>query len=133
MARIAVLDDYQRVARDFADWDRLQPHAVTFFDRPLGAAAAEALQPFEIIAAMRERTQLPAGLIERLPNLKLIVSTGLRNAAIDVKAAAARGIVVCGTEGQSHPTPELAWTLILALARRLVVEDRNMREGRWQS
>ena len=133
MARIAVLDDYQRLAPSFADWDRLKPHEVAFFDRPLGPAAAEALQPFEIICAMRERMALPAALIEQLPKLKLIVSTGLRNAAIDVKAAAARGITVCGTEGQSHPTPELAWTLILGLARRLVVEDRNMREGRWQS
>ena len=134
MARIAVLDDYQRVAHRFADWDSLKPHEINFFHAPLGGpdAIVEALRPFDIIAAMRERTAFPAAVIERLPNLKLIVTTGARNASVDVKAAAARGITVCGTEGQNHPTPELTWALILALARKIPAADAAMRVGAWQ-
>jgi phosphoglycerate dehydrogenase-like enzyme len=134
MARIAVLDDYQRVARRFADWDSLTPHEVTMFHAPIGDvdALAKTLAPFDIIAVMRERTAFPAALIERLPNLKLMVTTGARNASIDVKAAAAKGITVCGTEGQNHPTPELTWGLILALARKLPAADAAMRRGAWQ-
>lgn len=134
MVRIAVLDDYQRVAHRFADWNSLNPHQVSFFHAPLGGpdALVEALQPFEIIAVMRERTAFPAAVIERLPNLKLMMTTGARNASIDVKAAAARGITVCGTEGQNHPTPELTWGLILALARKIPAADAAMRRGAWQ-
>lgn len=134
MARIAVIDDYQGVARRFADWDSLKPNEVTIFQAPLGDqdAVAKALQPFDIVGVMRERTAFPAALIERLPNLKLIVTTGARNASIDVKAAAAKGIVVCGTEGQNHPTPELTWALILALARKIPAADQAMRGGQWQ-
>jgi phosphoglycerate dehydrogenase-like enzyme len=134
MARIAVLDDYQRAAHRFADWGSLKPHEVSFFHAPLGDpdAIVEALRPFDIIAVMRERTAFPAAVIERLPNLKLIVTTGARNASIDVKAAAARGITVCGTEGQNHPTPELTWALILALARKIPAADAAMRAGAWQ-
>jgi phosphoglycerate dehydrogenase-like enzyme len=134
MARIAVLDDYQRAAHRFADWDSLKPHDVTFFHAPLGGpdAIAAALQPFDIIAVMRERTAFPASVIDRLPNLKLIVTTGARNASVDVKAAAARGVTVCGTEGQNHPTPELTWGLILALARKIPAADAAMRRGAWQ-
>lgn len=134
MARIAVLDDYQRVAHRFADWDSLKPHDVSFFHAPLGGpdALVEALKPFEIVAVMRERTAFPAAVIDRLPNLKLMMTTGARNASIDVKAATARGITVCGTEGQNHPTPELTWGLILALARKIPAADAAMRRGAWQ-
>jgi phosphoglycerate dehydrogenase-like enzyme len=134
MARIAVLDDYQGVARSFADWDSLRPHEVTVFRSPIGDldALAKTLAPFEVIAVMRDRTAFPAALFDRLPNLKLMVTTGARNASIDVKAAAAKGVTVCGTEGQNHPTPELSWALILGLARKLPAADAAMRRGAWQ-
>jgi phosphoglycerate dehydrogenase-like enzyme len=132
MARIAVLDDYQRVAHRFADWSRLAEHEVTFFHEPL-ADVASALEPFEIVCAMRERTPFPAGLFPHLPNLRLLVTTGMRNAAIDLAAAAQHGVTVCGTKALGSPTAELAWGLILALARRIPQEDRALREGGWQS
>jgi phosphoglycerate dehydrogenase-like enzyme len=135
MARIAVLDDYQRVAHRFADWSRLAAHEVTFFHEPLGDldAVARVLEPFEIIAAMRERTPFPAELFLRLPDLQLLVTTGMRNASIDLAAAARHEVTVCGTEALGSPTAELAWALILAVARRIPQEDRGMREGGWQS
>jgi phosphoglycerate dehydrogenase-like enzyme len=134
VARIAVLDDYQRAAGRFADWSRLADHEVTFFHEPLGdtAAVARALAPFEIVCLMRERTPFPAGLLELLPRLELLVTTGMRNASLDLEAAARRGVTVCGTEALGTPTAELTWALILALARRIPAEDRALREGRWQ-
>src|SRR5207245_6240489 len=95
-----------------------------------GAVAAR-LADFEAVVAMRERTAFPRALLERLPKLKLLVTTGMRNASIDVAAATARGIVVCGTAGLPYPTAELTWGLILALVRRIPAEDRATREGRW--
>ena len=83
--------------------------------------------------AMRERTPFPRALLERLPRLRLLVTTGMRNASIDVKAAKERGITVCGTSGLPYPTAELAWGLVLALFRRIPAEDRASREGRWQT
>lgn len=130
--RIAVLDDYQRVAHRFADWSRLGEHEVTFFHEPFEDVAA-ALEPFEIVCAMRERTAFPAELFDALPNLQLLVTTGMRNAAVDMAAAAAHDVTVCGTEVPSTPTAELAWGLILALARHIPVEDAGMREGAWQT
>jgi phosphoglycerate dehydrogenase-like enzyme len=132
--RIAVLDDYQRVAASFGDWGSLAPHEVAFFHEPFGSveAAARALEPFEVIAAMRERTPFRAELLDELPRLRLLVTTGMRNAAIDLDAAAVRGITVCGTEALTHPTAELTWALILALARHVAEEDRNVRDGGWQ-
>ena len=129
---IAVLDDYQHVADSFADWSRLGDHELTFFHESLGDVAA-ALEPFEIVCAMRERTAFPAEVFERLPNLRLLVTTGMRNAAVDLEAAAAHGVTVCGTEVPSTPTAELAWGLILALARHIPVEDAGMREGGWMT
>ena len=130
--RVAVLDDYQRVAARFADWERLTPHEPTFLHEPLADPAA-ALEPFEVVCAMRERTPFPAALLERLPRLRLLVTTGMRNAAIDVAAARARGVVVCGTESVGHTTAELTWGLILALARRIPQEDAALRAGSWQT
>lgn len=130
--RIAVLDDYQGVAPRFAGWERLGEHELTFFHEPLEDPGA-ALEPFEIVCAMRERTAFPAELFDRLSNLKLLVTTGLRNASIDLEAAAARGVTVCGTEVPSTPTAELAWGLVLALARHIPVEDVGMREGGWMT
>ncbi|HEY1368090.1 MAG TPA: D-2-hydroxyacid dehydrogenase family protein [Gaiellaceae bacterium] len=126
--RIAVLDDYQDVARRFAEW----PDGTVFFHEPL-ADPAEAVQDFDVVVAMRERTAFPAALLERLPRLRLLVTTGMRNASIDLDAARAGGITVCGTEALGHPTAELAWGLILAVARRIPQEDAALRAGRWQT
>ena len=136
MARIAVLDDYQQIAAKMADWSGLQgAHEVKFFHQHLGDtdAVARALSPYDVIAIMRERTRISADLIAKLPNLKMIASTAMRNAAIDMQAAAARGIVVCGTGGGSTATPELAIGLMLAAARNIPHEDANMRQGGWQT
>ena len=135
MTRVAILDDYQRVALRMTDWGSLPAGAgVTVFDDHLADldAVAARLRDFEVVVAMRERTPFPRALLERLPRLKLLVTTGMRNASIDVQAAADRGVVVCGTAGLPYPTAELTWALILALARRVPTEDRATREGRWQ-
>ena len=133
--RIAVLDDYQRVAAGLADWERLSPHEVAFLHEPLADedAVVGALAGFDVVCAMRERTPFPGGVLDRLPRLRLLVTTGMRNAAIDMEAAAARGVTVCGTEVLTHPTAELTWALILALARHVPAEDRALREGSWQT
>jgi phosphoglycerate dehydrogenase-like enzyme len=135
MTRIAVLDDYQDAARRMADWSRLPAGAelAVFRDHvaDLEAVAAR-LASFDVVVAMRERTPFPRALLERLPRLRLLVTTGMRNAAIDLQAAADRGVLVCGTGGLPYPTAELAWGLVLALARRIPREDRATREGRWQ-
>lgn len=135
MTRVAILDDYQGVARGLADWGSLPAgtEVVAFRDHLNGLdAVAARLADFDVVVAMRERTPFPRALLERLPRLRLLVTTGMRNAAIDLRAAAERGIVVSGTAGLPYPTAELAWGLILALARRIPREDRATREGRWQ-
>jgi phosphoglycerate dehydrogenase-like enzyme len=97
------------------------------------AALAARLADFDIVMALRERTPFTRSLLERLPKLKLLITAGMRNASIDMKAAAERGVVVCGTAGLPYPTAELAWGLILSLARRIPAEDRATREGKWQT
>jgi phosphoglycerate dehydrogenase-like enzyme len=131
--KIAVLDDYQHVAEGFADWSRLGDHEIAFFHAHLGDGLAAAIEPFDVVCAMRERTAFPADVFDRLPNLKLLVTTGMRNASIDLDAAVAHGITVCGTEVPSTPTAELTWGLVLALARRIPVEAAGMRDGGWQT
>ena len=134
-AKIAVLDDYQGVALKLADWSAVTVRAdVDVFRDHLADADAVAarLLPYDIICVMRERTPLGATLIERLPNLKLIASTGPRNASIDLKAAAARGVAVGHTGYFGSPTVELTWALILAGARHLVAEAAAVRSGGWQ-
>ena len=134
-AKIAVLDDYQGVALELADWSAVTARAdVAVFSDHLADADAVAarLLPYDIVCVMRERTPLGAALLERLPNLKLIASTGPRNASIDLKAAAARGIAVVHTGYFGSPTVELTWALILAGARHLVAEANAVRSGRWQ-
>jgi phosphoglycerate dehydrogenase-like enzyme len=134
--KLAVLDDYQHVALAMADWSVLEGDAeITVFNRHLGGLqeAAAALQGFHIIAAMRERTPFPRALFEGLPDLRLLVTTGARNAAIDLDAARDHGVVVCGTSLQSRATAELTWGLILAAARHIAYEDRMMRAGQWQT
>jgi phosphoglycerate dehydrogenase-like enzyme len=135
MTRVAILDDYQRAARRMADWSALPAGTdVTVFEDHLASAdaVAERLRDFDVVIAMRERTPFPRALLERLTRLKLLVTTGMRNASIDVQAATDRGITVCGTAGLPYPTAELTWALILGLARRVPTEDRSTRDGRWQ-
>ncbi|SFL38621.1 D-2-hydroxyacid dehydrogenase family protein [Geodermatophilus ruber] len=135
MHRIAVLDDYQAVAADFCDWTQLpEPAEVTYFADHLvdEDALVQRLEPFDIVVAMRERTPFPRSLLERLPNLRLLVTTGPRNAAIDVLAATERGITVCGTRSRASGPVELTWALILAVARHVPQEDAAMRAGGWQ-
>ena len=135
MHRIAVLDDYQQVAARFADWSKLPEPAevVTFSDHVDDEdALAARLAPFDVVVAMRERTPFRRSLLERLPNLKLLVTTGERNAAIDVAAAAERGVPVCGTGYFSSGTAEMTWALILATARHVPQEEASVRAGGWQ-
>ncbi|RBY88088.1 D-2-hydroxyacid dehydrogenase family protein [Blastococcus sp. TBT05-19] len=135
MTRIAVLDDYQSVAADFCDWSRVPGEVdVVEFHAHLGDedAVAAALKDFDVVVAMRERTEFRRGLLERLPNLKLLVTTGMRNKSIDVEAAAERGITVCGTGSGATATVELTWALILAAVRHVPQEDAGMRAGGWQ-
>src|SRR5262245_39531586 len=132
MARVAVLDDYQNVARRMAGWSALPAGtSVEFFADHLADVdkLAARLAPFEVVIAMRERTPFSRAVLERLPQLKLLITTGMRNASIDVTAATERGVVVCGTSGLPYPTAELTWALILALFRRVPMEDRQTREG----
>jgi phosphoglycerate dehydrogenase-like enzyme len=134
--RVAILDDHQGVALDTAPWDDLGGDAevVAFSDHLADDDALVArLEPFDVIVAMRERTPFTRARLERLPNLELLVTTGMRNASIDVAAAHERGIVVSGTGGVSAATAELTWALILALARHVPAEDRSVHEGGWQT
>jgi phosphoglycerate dehydrogenase-like enzyme len=135
MTRIAVLDDYQSVAADFCDWSKVAgPVEVTTFSDTLTDedALAARLEPFDVVVAMRERTAFPRTLLERLPNLKLLVTTGMRNKAIDTAAANERGVTVCGTGSQATATAELTWALILATVRHIPQEDAGVRAGGWQ-
>lgn len=132
--RIAILDDYQDVALELAAWDSLGAREIAVFRDTVTAPAAlhERLARFDVVCLMRERTPFPRAVIEGLPKLSLIVTSGPRNAVIDVAAAAARGITVCGTESRATPTAELALLLMLALSRRLLPEARSVRDGGWQ-
>jgi phosphoglycerate dehydrogenase-like enzyme len=131
--RVAILDDYQGVALGFAPWEDLGADVVAFDDHVTGDDELVArLAGFDVVVAMRERTPFTRARLERLGDLRLLVTTGMRNASIDVAAARERGIVVCGTGGVSAATAELTWALILALARRVPEEDRDVREGGWQ-
>lgn len=135
MVCVAVLDDYQDVALNMADWSMLPSETqVQVFRDHLSdeKAVAERLQDFEIVVAMRERTPFPRPLLERLPKLRLLITTGMRNASIDVAAARDLGITVCGTGGLPSPTAELTWGLILALLRQIPREDSATRAGHWQ-
>ena len=135
MVRVAVLDDYQHVALQMTDWSALPAEVeVQVFSDHLNdqGALVERLKNFEIVMAMRERTPFPRSLLERLPALRLLTTTGMRNAAIDMQAATDCGVVVCGTGGVVYPTAELTWGLILALLRHIPREDQATRAGQWQ-
>jgi phosphoglycerate dehydrogenase-like enzyme len=133
--RCAILDDYQNVALDLADWSRVKKDAeIKVFNEPLGGKVIETLQDFSILCLMRERTLFDRKTIEALPNLKLLVTSGMRNAAIDLKAAAERNIPVCGTESIGTPTAELAFGLMLELTRKIGFEHARLKAGAaWQS
>ncbi len=136
LARLAILDDYQGCALALGPWGRLPKSlAIEVFRDTLKDpdALVARLAPFDAILAMRERTPFPRVLIERLPKLRLLMTTGERNRAIDVAAAQAQGITVCGTPSFGAPTVEITWGLILNLMRGLVREEASLRAGRWQS
>jgi phosphoglycerate dehydrogenase-like enzyme len=133
--RVAILDDYQNTALASADWSLIsgRTEIEVFTDHLFDEGEiVRRLQDFEVICAMRERTPFTRSLIERLPNLKLIISSGMRNRGIDIEAAKQNNILVCGTKSVGKPTAELAWGLILALARKIPAEDMNVRAGGWQ-
>jgi phosphoglycerate dehydrogenase-like enzyme len=135
MIRIAILDDYQNASLEMADWSPLAGRAeIIVFNDHLSNLdkLVERLLPFDVVCVMRERTSLSRPVIERLPRLKLIASTGPRNAAIDVEAAAERGIVVAHTGYDARPAIEMTWALILASARQVTLENANLRAGGWQ-
>ncbi|WP_314175872.1 D-2-hydroxyacid dehydrogenase family protein [Streptomyces winkii] len=131
--RVAVLDDYQQAAHHFADWQSLDAE-VTFFHEHIGDtdALAAALRGYDVVVAMRERTPFTAERFERLPDLGLLVTTGMANAAIDLAAAERHGVTVCGTQSPATATPELTWGLILSLLRHIPAESTGVREGQWQ-
>ncbi|SDS38972.1 Lactate dehydrogenase [Brevibacterium siliguriense] len=132
--RIVVLDDYQQVAGMFANWSGLDAE-VEFISRPIvdDDDLVRVLSGAEVVVAMRERTAFTSGRLERLPDLRLLVTTGRVNASIDVEAARAQGIVVCGTESTTSATPEMTWGLILSVLRSIPDEDAAVRGGGWQS
>jgi phosphoglycerate dehydrogenase-like enzyme len=132
---VVVLDDYQDVARRFGPWDTIGDRIeLTVINEHIGDTdeLVESLKDAAIVVAMRERTPFPRATLERLPNLKLLVTTGMANAAIDMDATRDLGITVSGTGIPVHPTSELTWGLILAVTRNITVEDARMREGGWQ-
>ncbi|GAA2760639.1 D-2-hydroxyacid dehydrogenase family protein [Actinopolymorpha rutila] len=135
MTLVAVLDDYQAVAERMADWRSLPDRtSVAFFHDhlPDEDTVVERLAHYEVIVAMRERTAFTRSVLERLPRLRLLVTTGMRNAAIDLEAADENGVVVSGTPGSGGATTELAWALILGLVRHVPEEDAAVRAGGWQ-
>jgi len=128
--RVAILDDYQQVALASADWSAVRELAeIHVFAQHIARtdALVSALEPFDVVVAMRERTAFDAERLNQLPRLRLLVTTGMANAAIDLAAAAARGVTVCGTGGSASSTAELTWGLILALVRHIPEEDRRMK------
>jgi len=132
--KIGILDDYQNVALAMANWSNVMQHAtVTAFNDHVSGEVAlvERLLPFDVVCVMRERTALTRRVLSKLPQLKLIASTGPRNAAIDEDAAATLGIAVVGTRYLSSPTIELTWALTLAVAHNIVVEANAVRSGSW--
>ena len=137
--KIVVLDDYQRVARTLGPFDALADAEVQVLHEHITDPdhLAAALRGAEVVVAMRERTPFPAAMFDRLPDLRLLVTTGMANAAVDMAAAAARGVTVTGTvmygAGKSSSATELTWALILAVRRHVVAEDRALRDGRWQT
>ena len=133
--QIAVIDDWQDVARNVVDWSVLEGIGPVSFIHQYpadDATMAARLSEFDVICVMRERTRFDEDLLKRLPNLKLLVTGGMRNAALDLQAAAALGIKICGTDSYKHAAPELTWALIMAATRNLLNEANAVRAGAWQ-
>ena len=133
--KIALLDDYQSRALGSADWASLPDAEVTAFDHHLGAAdeVVAALKDFDVLVLMRERTHFPADVLNRLLKLKLLITAGMRNRAVDTACASANGVVFCGTPMLGYPAAELAWALVMSLTKRLPWEQQAMHQGRWQT
>nr|WP_294873150.1 D-2-hydroxyacid dehydrogenase family protein [uncultured Pedobacter sp.] len=135
LPQIAILDDYQNVAFSFGNWTNVHKNAsITVFNHHMASQeeVIRTLQPFQVICVMRERTPLSREILSGLPNLKLIVSTGRRNASIDTKAAEELGIAISITGYHASGAPEITWALLLAMARNVVAESTSLREGNWQ-
>ena len=136
MLKVAILDDYQNVSQQFIDLEKLSgKYEIKIFSEPFvdEADVIEQLSDFEALLVMRERTPITKNIIENLTKLKFIITSGLRNKSIDLEAAQKRKIIVCGTESNTNPTPELTWALILGLARNFKEEIDNMYQGYWQT
>lgn len=136
MTQVVVLDDYQDVARDYADWASLGPDVEVRFDPDHHADPDElvaVLEGVDVVVAMRERTPFPAEVLDRLPDLRLLVTTGMKNASIDLAAARARGVTVCGTGQLATPAAEHTWALLLSALRHVPAEDALIRSGGWQA
>jgi len=136
MLKVAILDDYQNVSQQFVDLEKLSgKYEFKIFSEPFvnEAEAIEQLSDFEALLIMRERTPITKNLIDNLSKLKFIITSGLRNRSIDLDTAKKKKIIVCGTEININPTPELTWSLILGLARNLKEEIDNMYQGYWQT
>lgn len=134
--KVAILDDYQNVALELADWSGVRRLAeITVFSDHLAdpSAVVERLRPFDVVCVMRERTPLPSDILKQLPNLRLIASTGPRNASIDTQTATDLGIAVTATGYDATPTIEFAWSLILASMRGIDREAASLRAGGWQT
>jgi phosphoglycerate dehydrogenase-like enzyme len=130
---VTVLDDYQGVALAGGPWDQLDAEVVALGEHLSGDALVAALAGSEVVVAMRERTAFDRALLERLPDLRLLVTTGMMNAAIDLVAARERGVLVCGTRSRQEAPAELTWALVLAVTRHLAYADAAVRAGGWQT
>ena len=136
MLKVAILDDYQNVSQQFVDLEKLAgKYEIKIFSEPFEdeADVIDKLSDFEALLVMRERTPITKNIIENLSKLKFIITSGLRNKAIDLAAAKQRKIIVSGTDSNLNPTPELTWALILGLARNIKEEIDNMYQGYWQT
>lgn len=134
--RIAVLDDYLKVAQGLADWSSLNADVKFFHEFIQPDHLAKTLADFQVVVAMRERSAFPVAVVQAMPKLKLLVTTGMRNNSIDLEACRQKGVVVCGTPGDPNSTgatAELAWALLLALFKKIPQESANMTKGLWQT
>ena len=134
--KVAILDDYQNITHDFANWDKLSDKIkLDVFNNFIGKEnnLSEILFEYDVLCLMRERTPLPEELVDKLPNLKLVITSGMWNASVNMEALNKRNIIFCGTETKIHSTAELAWALIMNSWRGLQTEIQNMRDGKWQT
>jgi len=131
--KITLLDDYQDVALEVGPWDRFDAEVVALHEHLLGDDLVTELAGSDVVVAMRERTPFDRALLDRLPDLRLLVTTGMVNASIDLDAARDRGVLVCGTRSRQAGPAELTWALVLAVTRRVAQEDAAVRAGGWQT